>query len=125
MKSSILIFALALASTVSAQQTECDVTFTVLPNNGQSHSFTVVSTTADGFTQTICEDYRGDRFSMTPSQGGGASYQITMSLLVGDVPYEHVIKDTYVINAKSTHEGCLSVFLPNKTVGDFSTLSIR
>jgi hypothetical protein len=125
MKNSILIFALALASTVNAQHIGCTANFTVVPNNHRNHSFTVVSTTPDGFTQTICDDYRGDLFSITPTQAGGASYEITMSVLVGDVPYQHVVRDTYIIEAKSTHEGCLSVFLPNQTVGDFSTLSIR
>ena len=120
MKNLILIFALALATTVNAQY--CSFQLQVVPDNHRSHSFSVVETMIDGTEYLSLDDYRTRRLRSNGFVADGRTYTVTMSLLVGDVPYQHLVKDTYVVYTSSENNVC--TIAPDKTQGDYSTLSI-
>lgn len=107
-----------------AQFFGCSAKFTVTPKNHRSHSYTITSSPFSDSIRTIVNDYRGDRLSSYPYEGGGVEYQITMSVLTGEPPYQLVTKDQYTITTKSVGAGCVTEFKPDKWDGDNSWLRI-
>ena len=128
MKHLILLILLTLSASPRAQDfsrqahsnstQNCEAKLTVTLKSDNQHSYQLSNVLPNGEINTYIDDaWCRNRIELLPFQSDGSTQILSIYLLVGDVPYKKVLKDTYTLTSKNKGRSCLSRFHLDKEVG--------